>query len=242
MLTVEQRPPTPEEAALLRQREAEAEPGPAERISDLFRSALLFIVLPLVGLMLGPAVAFPLRALGIGADVNTGMLVGFALGVALAVALHLRDSEEDEAAQKKLRSDTRAAEVEVWTVEATEAWEILPSEDAPFAYLLDLGDGRLLFLQGEYIEEAETRACPAGEGAPHAFPARRFRIVRGAGTGRPLHLEITGPPLEPSETMDPFAGRASPLWEWTLSDGDIRPGSLAELARETEPAGPPAES
>jgi hypothetical protein len=241
MLTVEQRPPTPEEAALLRRAEEAAAPDARDHLSDAFRGALLFAGMPVLGMMLGPAITLPLLRLGVPVDPRWSVPVGFALGVAVAVAIHLREREADEAAETTLRADTRAGQVEVWTVEATDVWEILPSEDEPFAYLLDLGDGRLLYLKGDYIEEARKRTCPAGEGAPDPFPARAFRIVRGAGTGRPLHLEITGPPLEPSETMDPFAGRASPLWEWSLSDGDVRPGRLADLARETEPDGPPAE-
>lgn len=91
--------------------------------------------------------------------------------------------------------------VTVRRVRAVAVVEIEPLEDEGTGYVFDLGDGRVLFIKGEYFR---------GDGeAP--WPNSDFEIVRTMADGEILGVHCHGtalPPLRvvPSEDVDPERG------------------------------------
>jgi hypothetical protein len=124
-----------------------------------------------------------------------------------------------EAGARRRREDACAAlaagQAEVLEAEARDAVAVEPLVDEGPGYFLDVDEGRLLFLQGPYLADL----VDAG-----AFPSRRLRLTRAAGTGLHLAFECLGEPLRPSRSRE-FLEHD----EYWPSDSEIVPARLSTL-------------
>jgi len=111
---------------------------------------------------------------------------------------------QTEHAARRAREVARVLEdgrVTVRRVRAVAVVEIEPLEDEGTGYVFDLGDGRVLFIKGEYFR--------ADGEAP--WPNTEFEIVRTIADGEILDVHCHGtalPPLRviPGDDVDPQAG------------------------------------
>ncbi len=101
--------------------------------------------------------------------------------------------------------------VEVIDVEANAALDIeAPGSTGP-AVCLDVGNGQILMLYGQWLYDNQIYRAPRPEDdlgdeywnglpTPHAFPATAFRLHRWDGSDQPFWIEILGDYLAPTET------------------------------------------
>lgn len=104
---------------------------------------------------------------------------------ALGLALYIyRISEPWQSKEREVHARDLAAGVAVCsTFDVVDALRVEEFEDEGSGYYLKLADGRVLFLQGQYLYEYENGEDE--EGAPvHArFPADRFTVERTSASG-----------------------------------------------------------
>jgi hypothetical protein len=85
--------------------------------------------------------------------------------------------------------------MEILTVEAYKAIKVEEFEDEGIGFYLDIGDGKVLFLQGQYLYEYEDE---------HQFPCTRFTLTRTPHTSAVFDLRCEGDYLPPIHTNPPF--------------------------------------
>jgi hypothetical protein len=89
--------------------------------------------------------------------------------------------------------------VEILDVEASDAIKIEEFEDEGIGYYLNIGDGKVLFIQGQYLydDNEDSKAYPK-------IPSTRMSINRAAISKIPLDVKFVGEYLSPSHTNPPF--------------------------------------
>ncbi|HYH82491.1 MAG TPA: hypothetical protein VEX86_22055 [Longimicrobium sp.] len=131
------------------------------------------------------------------------ILVGYRLVRAAARNAQRRKffEQRDAHRNRELARVLEDGRVTVKRVRAVAVVEIEPVEDEGTGYVFDLGDGRVLFIKGDYF--------PADIDAP--WPNTAFEIVRTAADGEILDVRCHGtalPPLRvvPRNDVDPATG------------------------------------
>lgn len=139
----------------------------------------------------------------------------------------------------KTKRANEADAIEILDIEATRAIDIqAPGSTGP-AVCVDVGDGQILLLYGQWLYDPTLYRAPEpdedkgdeswnGLPAPNAFPATAFRLHRWDGENQPFWIEIRGDYLAPEETaiqlrcanaqklpksVEVFAGRLETLQE-----------------------------
>jgi hypothetical protein len=84
----------------------------------------------------------------------------------------------------------------------TRAFEVEEFEDEGMHFYLELSDGRVLFMTGQYLYAYE----PHEEGGhhPRAFPCAEFVVRRHRDEGYVVDIHCAGPILEPELVAPPF--------------------------------------
>lgn len=116
------------------------------------------------------------------------------------------------------------------TYEVVDALNVREYEDEGAAYYLKLADGRVLFLQGQFLYEYEAGEDDDGRPTPARFPASRFTIERTAESGLFLDLVDFGAPIAPSGTLPAFVS-ADYLAGAVPRDGDVLTIDFESLRR-----------
>jgi hypothetical protein len=117
--------------------------------------------------------------------------------------------------------DLDAGVAEITTYEAREAIKVEEFEDEGIGFYLDLGDGKVLFLQGQYLyEDYEAKR----------FPCTRFTVSRAARSQAVLDMTCEGECLPPVCVHPPFTAKdyktgAAP------KDGEILETDFEELKK-----------
>lgn len=147
------------------------------------------------------------RAFGVhdGPDVTWPAIIACAAGLGFARYLY-RKTEPLLAAEREAHARDLAAGTAVCTTfDVVDALRVEEFEDEGSAYYLKLADGRVLFLQGQYLYEYEDGiADDDGKPMPARFPAARFTVERTAGSGLMLDLTGLGRVIPVSGVLPPF--------------------------------------
>ncbi|MFM9864060.1 MAG: hypothetical protein ACKVRO_10675 [Micropepsaceae bacterium] len=147
------------------------------------------------------------RALGVhsGSDVTWPAIAAAAAAIGFARYLYRKTlpllSAEREAHTRDLAADTAVCAA----FEVIDALRVEELEDEGSAYYLKLADGRVLFLQGQYLYEYED-GIEDEDGNPvqARFPADRFTVERTAGSGLVLGITGLGRVIPVSGVLPPF--------------------------------------
>ena len=110
---------------------------------------------------------------------------------------------------------------------ACRAFQMEEMEDEGSNYFVELEDGRVLFISGQFLYECE----PEQPGEPRQFPCTEFELVRRTDTGDLLDLICRGQPLEP-EALAPAFTIADFQTGWTPENLEIIDRSYDELKAE----------
>lgn len=147
------------------------------------------------------------RELGLYRYLGAVLPVFAAVGVAgtFAVYLYRTSAPYLQKAREAYSRDLALGTVTCTTYDVVDALRVQELEDEGSSYYLKLADGRVLFLQGQYLYEYEG-AEPDGESKaePARFPARRFTIERTAESGLVMGLRDFGALVSISGTLKPF--------------------------------------
>lgn len=86
---------------------------------------------------------------------------------------------------------------------ATRAFEVEEFEDEGMHFYLELSDGRVLFMTGQYLYAYEPHE-EDDELRPRQFPSTEFVVRRHRDEGYVVDIQCTGPILEPELLAPPF--------------------------------------
>lgn len=148
-----------------------------------------------------------------------GFMALAGLGLAV-VALGLFGQKPPEAPQVTPEEHRRQLEaqglVEGTDFRATRSFGVEEFEDEGLHYYLELADGSVLFLSGQYLYDYEP---DAKLNRPRSFPCTDFTVRRHKRDGYVVAIECRGQVLEPEVTAPPFR-----IMDWehqVPSDGEI---------------------
>jgi hypothetical protein len=82
------------------------------------------------------------------------------------------------------------------------AFEVEEFEDEGMHFYLELSDGRVLFMSGQYLYDYEPHED--GGHDPRRFPCDEFLVLRHRDEGYVVDLQCTGQPLKPELLAPPF--------------------------------------
>jgi hypothetical protein len=99
----------------------------------------------------------------------------------------------------------------------------------------DIGDSKLLLLQGQWLRDEDTYGAERligdpfeeflnGLPAPYSFPSSEFTVIRLPHSGLVLGIRVRGAYLPPSETVEALKP------EYEFGDSEVFIGQLEEVA------------
>ena len=88
--------------------------------------------------------------------------------------------------------------------EATRAFAVQEFEDEGPHYFIELADGRVLYLNGQYLYEYEPITDDPEVNQARSFPCTAFEVLRHKDAGYAFHIECSGTVLEPELETPPF--------------------------------------
>jgi hypothetical protein len=160
--------------------------GRGDLVNDLSGAGCVFMILFALGV--GVIKIFGLRE----ASWQPGIAV---VAIVLAILVMMRMRRGRAGWTSSYKDDLRDGEAEVATFEVRDAIRVEEYEDEGSQYYLQLADGGVLFLGGQYLYEPEDDGT---------FPSTRIRTTRGAHSRILLDLECLGTPLATSAMRKPF--------------------------------------
>ncbi|WP_395744312.1 hypothetical protein [Prosthecobacter sp.] len=106
------------------------------------------------------------------------------------------------------------------TFHATRAFQVTEREDEGCQYFIELTDGSVLFLQGQYLYDFEPITDDPDENQPRRFPCTEFVVSRDVEGRYFIQLDCHGTALEPECLAPPFS-RRDYREDRVPDDGDI---------------------
>ncbi|MEF9404779.1 MULTISPECIES: hypothetical protein [Ralstonia solanacearum species complex] len=91
--------------------------------------------------------------------------------------------------------------------QATRAFAVEAFEDEGLHFYIELADGRVLYLNGQYLYDYEPITDDPEFNQARSFPCTEFAVLRHKDAGYVLHIDCAGTVLEPGIMAQPF-GRA----------------------------------
>ncbi|WP_197338779.1 hypothetical protein [Ralstonia solanacearum] len=110
--------------------------------------------------------------------------------------------------------------------QATRAFAVEAFEDEGSHYYIELADGRVLYLNGQYLYDYEPITDDPEFNQARSFPCTEFEVLRHKDAGYVLHIDCAGTVLEP-EIMAPPFGRED-FRRGVPEDGEIIADSFYE--------------
>ena len=142
--------------------------------------------------------------------------VGTIAGATLGLCVEWIKRRDLDRANLPYEQDLKQGQMEIVRYQAKAAVALEEFEDEGYGFFIDIGDSKLLFLQGQYLDE------PVSEGK---FPSRSFDLVRAPVSHVIFDITCAGEPFTASRTLKPLTGSA---YRW-LEDQHIFPGTLETL-------------
>lgn len=103
-------------------------------------------------------------------------------------------------------------------------------EDEGLHYFLELADGRVLFLTGQYLYDYEPLDDADDGPQPRRFPCTEFTIERHRTEGFVVEMACRGVAFEPEFIAAPFSRQVNPFSEHFLDDIPEDGAILANLS------------
>lgn len=88
--------------------------------------------------------------------------------------------------------------------QARRAFAVDEVEDEGPHYYIELADGRVLYLNGQYLYEYEPIDDDPELNQPRRFPTTEFEVLRHKDAGYVIDIRCSGSVLEPELTSPPF--------------------------------------
>lgn len=103
------------------------------------------------------------------------------------------------AKQKPILEEVLDSTVEIFDIEASDAIKVEEFEDEGLGYYLNIGNGKVFFVQGQYLYDED------GDGkAQMKIPSTSMSVTRSSLSKIVLDIKLLGEYLTPSHTNPPF--------------------------------------
>lgn len=138
--------------------------------------------------------------------------------------------------RRRAAKDWESQIVEELSVSQPRVVEIGLINDNEPILAFEIGEGKLLVLQGQWLRDETTYGAKAPEEdapfdqylnglpPPHSFPSTEFTVVRLSHSGRVLGIRVRGEYLRPSETVEALKRG------YDFRDSEILSGRLEDIA------------
>lgn len=165
----------------------------------------------------------------------TGCWVGAALGAAILVCALTTFIPYERRQRQRAAMDSQSQVVEAITVSDARWIEIgLVSDNEPIV-AFDIGEGKILFLQGQWLRDPATYDAPVpredgpegvlnGLPTPHSFPSTSFAVTRLPHSGRVLGIRVHGAYLAREREVEALRP------EYEFGDSEVFDGDLEQIA------------
>jgi hypothetical protein len=176
----------------------------------------------------------------ISSEVSTSaQIIGWLLGALLGIAVIVSYAGFDRRRRVHARKDAEACKIQLLTVTNARVVEVVEIGDRDPALAFDLGDGKILLLQGQWLRDVETYGAPPPESGkedeygeeyvnglppPFAFPSAAFTVTRLEHSGDVFGIEVQGEYLKPEPAVDALTA------EYEFGDSELVDGRIDALA------------
>ncbi len=109
--------------------------------------------------------------------------------------------------EERLRELEQRGLLESSEFRARRAFAVAEIEDEGSHYFIELVDGRVLYLSGQYLYDYEPIGDDTGPEQPRRFPCTDFTVHRHATEGYVVEIECRGAVIEPELIARPFTDR-----------------------------------
>ncbi len=170
------------------------------------------------------------------AHVGVGRAIGVAAGIAVFLSALVTFIRFELRERRRAAADVKDMAVQEIEVRDPRVVEIgLINDNAPIL-AFDIGNGRLLFLQGQWlINDDSLYDAPPLKGdaydeyvnglpPPHSFPSRAFTLTRLPHSGRVLKIRVAGDYSRPEREVEALRP------EYDFGDSELFDGELDEIA------------
>jgi hypothetical protein len=148
------------------------------------------------------------------------VIASAALGLSVSILSVRFESQAASEARERERHIREQGQAEVLQCTVAGAIEVEEAEDEGPGYFLDVGEGQLLYLQGQYLLDYVVDA----ENGTSRFPNRAVEVVRLQGSGSVLGVSMNEEAFTPSRLR-----RRLEKGECLPEDGELIPATLATL-------------
>jgi len=93
--------------------------------------------------------------------------------------------------------------------QAVRGFEVEQLEDEGLHYYIELVDGRVLYLNGQYLYSYEAITDDAPSNRPRLFPCTEFEVLRHREAGYAFHIHCAGRTLEPELITPAFTRKGT---------------------------------
>jgi hypothetical protein len=166
-------------------------------------------------------------------------MAGWALGGLIAAVSIISYVPFDRRRQVRAKKDAEACKIQIVTVTDARVVELVEIGDRDPALAFEIGAGKILLLQGQWLRDLETYGAPPPESGkedeygeeyvnglppPFAFPSNAFTVARLEHSGEVFGIEVQGEYLKP----DPAVDALTP--EYEFGDSELVDGRIDALA------------
>jgi len=170
-----------------------------------------------------------------GQPISAARGIGWIVGVSILV--YALTSLHPHMRKQRARDEKDAAKQQVEEIVVTQARVVelaSISENEPIV-AFDIGAGKILFLQGQWLWDHRTFGAPAQEGdppeeflnqlpAPWSFPSTAFTVTRLPESGKVLGIRVQGDYLAPGKPVEALEE------EFDFRDSELFGGEIEDIA------------
>jgi hypothetical protein len=225
MHTVTTRPPNQEEQRVL---QGQKRPD----VASFGCLALFFGIIPIF--LLGKLGAW-IGSFASGQSVIYGRWIGWLVGIGVFGWALVTFNPYARRQQLRGRKDADVQLVQEIAVSQARVVEILLISDNEPILAFDIGDGKMLFLQGQWLRDSSTYGAPQqdddpeelflnGLPKPFSFPSTAFTVTRLPHSGRVLSITVRGDYLAPEKKVEALRR------EYEFGDSELFDGAPEDIA------------
>ena len=140
-------------------------------------------------------------------------LPGLAMILAMGISLFVFNGSGYRPSLRRKSLDEQIRELEAkgklvrQSFRAVRSFSVGEFEDEGSHYYLELADGRVLYLNGQYLCDYEPIDDDPELNRARSFPCSEFEVLRHKDAGYVIHIRCSGPVLEPERVAKPFTRR-----------------------------------
>lgn len=165
-----------------------------------------------------------------------GWVIGCIAGAGLLLVWLVWFIPYERRQRRRAALDAKDQIVQEITVRDPRVVEIDPDTDNEPVLVFDIGRGKSLFLQGQWLRDPSTYGAPEHEGdpeeeflnglaAPWSFPSTSFIVTRLPHSGRVLGIQVMGEYRQPEKEIHGAWNR-----EYEFGDSELFDGELDRIA------------